>query len=292
MRIPYTHGNALTIPDPRPALDRVVHSKQFEYTIIALILANGVLIGLETSGAMVDAYGDWMNLGMDIILGAFIAEAALKILAVAPRVDRYFRDGWNLFDFAVIVFSLVPAVGQFATIARTARLLRVVRLISAMPELRLIVATLVRSLPSMVNIVALMALVVYIYAIVGHQLFGEHDPARWGNLGVATLTLFQVITLEEWAIIMNTAREVQSLAWIYFVSYVVIATFVVVNLFIAVVINNLDEAKESRLREIESPQSRDQLLQELRAARNALQRLENRLKRDQGLSTGPREDRE
>ena len=263
----------------RPVAGRLTGSSGFEYLIIALIVANGVLLGLETSESLMRDYSGWLDLGMQIILIAFIAEAALKIFAVSPKVDRYFRDGWNVFDFTIIVLALVPAVGAFAVVARTARLLRVVRLVSAVPELRLIVATLVRSIPSMLHIIALMGLIVYIYAIVGHQLFHEHDPVHWRNLGVSLLSLFQVITLEEWTRIMHSAMEVHPLAWIYFVSFVILATFVVINLFIAVVINNLDEAKEKRLRELQKPPSRDELLEELRSTQRSLRRLERQLER-------------
>ena len=263
----------------REAVDRITRSATFEYSIIALILANGALLGIETSRTLAEDYSEWLNLGQQIILAVFIAEAALKMFAVSPHIDRYFRDGWNIFDFTVIILAVIPAVGGFAVIARTARLLRVMRLISTVPELRLIVATLVRSIPSMLHIVALMGLVVYVYAIIGYQLFHEHDPAHWRNLGVSLLSLFQVITLEEWASIMNTAMEVHPLAWMYFVTFVVLATFVVINLFIAVVINNLDEAKKKRLDELERPQSRDLLLRELRATQQSLRRLEEQLER-------------
>ena len=280
------------IPDLREVTGRVTQSTAFEYFIITMIIANGALLGLETSGAIEDRYGYWLGIGHQVILAIFIAEAALKIYAVAPKIDRYFRDGWNVFDFTVVVISLIPAVGPLATVARTARLLRVMRLISAMQELRLIVATLVRSIPSMLHIVALMGLVVYIYAIIGHQLFAEHDPDRWGNLAVSVLTLFQVITLEEWSIIMHKVMEEQPLAWVYFISYVVLATFVVVNLFIAVVINNLDEAKQKSLRELERPHTRDELLRELRSARDALHRLEEQLERSEVPPAGTAPDPE
>ena len=152
------------------------------------------------------------------------------------------------------------------------------RLISAVPELRLIVATLVRSIPSMLNIVALMSLVVYIYAIVGYQLFHEHDPTHWRNLGISLLSLFRVVTLEDWTDIMYKAMELHPMAWVYFVSFVVLGTFVVINLFIAVVINNLDEAKQERLAQLEQLQYRDTLLDEIRSTQQSLRRLEEQLR--------------
>ena len=264
--------------------ERLVNRSAFEYTIIALILGNGALLGLGTFPTLEQQYGDLLHLGNQIVLAVFIIEALLKMAALAPRVDMYFRDGWNVFDFLVIVFSLVPATGEFAMIARLARLLRVLRLISAIRELRLIVAALVRSIPSVGHVILLMSIIVYIYAIIGYQLFHEHDPAHWRSLGISVLTLFNIITLEGWTLVMENAMQLHSWAWVYFVSYVIAGTFVVINLFIAIIINNLDEAKAERLRELEPPVSREELLRELRTTQDALRRLEQRL--DDGAPTG------
>ncbi len=258
---------------------RLVNAPAFEYVIIGLIIGNGALLGMETSPALVRQYGEWMHLGNQLVLGIFILEALLKMIAVAPQVDRYFRDSWNVFDFSVIAFSLVPATGEYAMIARLARLLRVLRLISTIQELRLIVSTLVRSIPSMGHVMLLMSIIFYIYAIMGYQLFHEHDPVHWGNLGISLLSLFRVVTLEDWTDIMYTAMELYPLAWMYFVSFVVVGTFVVINLFIAVVLNNLEEAKAERLRELEQPVSREEILRDLRSTQKALRRLEERLGR-------------
>ena len=262
----------------RHLADRLTHSHGFEYFIVGLILFNAILLGVETIPSVMNNYAGWVDVGQQAVLYVFIAEAALKIYAVSPRADRYFRDGWNVFDFSIIVLAFVPATGSFAIIARLARLMRLLRLISTIPELRLIVATLVRSIPSMLHIVALMSLMVYIYAIIGYQLFHEHDPEHWRNLGISLLSLFRVVTLEDWTDIMYKAMELHPLAWMYFVSFVVLGTFVVINLFIAVVINNLDEAKQERLRKLEQAPTADALLSELRATQESLRRLENRLR--------------
>ncbi len=259
---------------------RLVNAAWFEYLIIAVIILNGIILGLETSGTIDRLYGDWLRLGNEAALWVFIVEAALKLLAQWPRSWRYFRDGWNIFDFLVIVFALVPATGQFAMIARLARLLRVVRLISAIRDLRLIVAALVRAIPSVGHVIMLMSIVVYIYAIMGYHLFHELDPARWGNLGLSVLTLFNIITLDNWTNVMNTAMRHYPWAWMYFVSFVVVGTFVVINMFIAIIINSLDDAKRERPPEIEGPVSREQMMQEIRAARETLARLERRLEGD------------
>lgn len=267
---------------------RLVNSFWFEYSIIAVIILNGILLGLETSAAIDREYGHWMRLGNEVALWVFIVEAALKMLAQWPRSWQYFRDGWNIFDFMVIVFALVPATGQFAMIARLARLLRVVRLISAIRDLRLIVAALVRSIPSVGHVIMLMSIVVYIYAIMGFHLFHQLDPARWGSLGLSVLTLFNIITLDGWTQVMNTAMRHYPWAWLYFVSFVVVGTFVVINMFIAIIINSLDDAKRERdqQRDVEGPVSREQMVQEIRAARAALERLERRLEADEREGKG------
>lgn len=259
--------------------NKIVSAPWFERVIIAFILINGVILGMETSPSLVEHYGALMHLGNHVILGIFILEALLKMMAVAPQVDRYFRDGWNVFDFSVIVFSLIPATGDFAMIARLARLLRVVRLVSTIPELRLIVSTLVRSIPSMIHVMTLMSVIFYIYAITGYQLFHEHDPTHWRSLGISLLTLFRVVTLEDWTDVMYTAMDFHPLSWMYFVSFVVLGTFVVINLFIAVVINNLDEAKAERLAELQGPVTQKEILTDLRETQKALKRLEERLER-------------
>jgi len=261
----------------RPFARRVVDARWFEPWMIALILFNGVLIGLETSHEITQAYGRWLELGNDLILGIFVIEAALKITAVAPNFRRYFGDGWNLFDFSVIVLSLLPATGQFALVARLIRVLRVLRLVSAMPQLRLIVATLVRSIPSMGHVLMLLGIVFYIYAITGFHLFHNYDAEHWGTLGAALLTLFQIVTLEGWVDVMEQALESRPWSWVYFVSFVLIGTFVVLNLFIAVVVNNLEASKAAELEALARPVTHDEVLEELGRTRDALRALQRKL---------------
>ncbi|MGQ0526260.1 MAG: ion transporter [Betaproteobacteria bacterium] len=256
---------------------RIVQARWFEPWMIALILFNGVIIGLETSHEVMREYGRWLELGNDLVLGVFVVEAALKITAVAPQFRRYFGDGWNLFDFTVVVLSFIPSTGEFALVARLIRVLRVLRLVSAMPQLRLIVATLVRSIPSMGHVLMLLGILFYIYAITGFHLFHEHDAEHWGSLGAALLTLFQIVTLEGWVEVMEQALEFRPWSWIYFVSFVLIGTFVVLNLFIAVVVNNLEASKAAELEALAQPVTHDDVLEELARTRDALQALQRKL---------------
>lgn len=263
-------------------IQQLVSSNTFEYFIVALILLNGAILGLETSPTLAVRFHVWFELGHQLILLLFIVEAALKITAVAPRFNRYFGDGWNLFDFSIIVLSLLPATGELAMIARMARLLRVARLISTVPEMRLIVSTLIRSIPSMGHVLMLMSILFYIYGIAGYHFFHEHDPTHWRNLGISLITLFRVVTLEDWTDVMYKAMELSPYAWIYFISFVIGGTFVIINLFIAVVLNNLDKAKAERLADLQAPPNRETLLAELRQTQSALERLQRQLSQHKG----------
>lgn len=257
---------------------RIVQARWFNSFVIGLIIVTAIVVGIETSQTATDVAGHWFGPINTLILTLFVLEAILKILAEWPKPSRYFKDGWNLFDFTIVILSLLPIGGEAAMVARLLRLLRVVRLISAIPELRLIVNTLIRSIPSMANVIVLMSVIFYVYAVVGFHLFHEHDPTHWETLGLALLTLFRVVTLEDWTDVMYTAMEMHPLAWVYFVSFVVLGTFVVVNLFIAVVLNNLDEAKQEQLKTLMPPVAPEDLLRELRETRQTLERLENNLK--------------
>ena len=258
---------------------RVIHARWFEPFMIGLILFNAVLIGLETFPQIEAEYAGLLHLGNHVILAVFIAEAVLKITAVAPRFRLYFGNGWNLFDFSIVVLSLIPATGDAALVARLVRILRVLRLVSAVPQLRLIVATLVRSIPSMGHVIMLMSVIFYIYAITGVHLFAEADPDHWGSLGASLLTLFQLVTLEGWVELMETVMETNPWAWIFFVSFVLLGTFVILNLFIAVVINNLETSKLEQLEELDKPTTHEDVLRELEKTRDALRDLQAKIAR-------------
>ncbi len=259
-------------------LRRITGSGWFQHGITTVIIANGVVIGLDTSAALRESYAELFAALNQLFLAIFVVETIIKIAAEHPHPSRYFKDGWNVFDFTIVVISLLPATGQLATLARLARLMRVLRLVSALPELRLIVATLVRSIPSMGHVIILMSIIFYVYGVAGYHLFHEADPTHWRNLGISLLSLFRIVTLEDWTDIMYAAMASYTWAWAYFVSFVVLGTFVVINLFIAVVLNNLDEAKQERLRELETTPKREEILRELKTTQEMLSRLERRLK--------------
>lgn len=256
---------------------RVTESKLFQNGIIALILFNGILLGLETVESIAQSFGAMITLANQTILAIFVVEAALKLTAAWPKPQNYFRDGWNTFDFIIVVFSLLPATGEYATVARLLRLLRVMRLLSAVPELRLIVATVIRTVPSMAHVFLLLGVLFYIYGVAGYHAFHEHDPTHWRSLGISLLTLFRVATLEDWTDVMYIGMELSPWAWLYFVSFVILGTFMVLNLFVAILLNNLDDAKAALARENPNPIEHTELLAAIHETQSQLQDLHRRL---------------
>lgn len=263
---------------------RVASSPGFQNAILAVIVGNAILIGLETSSSLWVRYGGLFTVLNVTVQVVFAVELVVRLVAHAPRVHRFFLDGWNVFDFAIIVCSLLPAAGPAASVARLARLLRALRIVSALPELRLIVATMLRSIPSLANVVVLLSLILYVYAIVGVSLFQQTDPANWGSLGRAALTLFEILTLEGWVELMDLSLVATPWAWVYYVSFVVLAVFVVINLFIAIVINNLEAAK----RELQGGGAAgpDTIVERLTVMRDSLADIEAEL-RNRGVERRP-----
>ena len=221
----------------------LARSHAFHDCVTMLIVVNAVVVGLETVPAVTAAAGAWLRAADHVLVGFFVLEIALRVVAEWPRPLRFLRSGWNVFDATVVVASLVPQVGSFAMVARLARVLRVTRLVSAVPELRLIVGTMLRSVRSMGHVLLLLGLLLYVYGVLGYHLFRHVDPEHWGSLGAAVGTLFQILTLEGWVEIQARSLTAVPLAWIFYGSFIVVAVFVVINLFIAVVINNLEAAK-------------------------------------------------
>ena len=261
---------------------RIVDDSRFIAFVVGVILVNAVLVGLETSDDLLARFGGLLEAVNAVIIGIFLVEIGIRIVAYWPRPLAFFRDSWNVFDFTIIALSLLPAAGSFATVARLARLLRVVRLVSVLPELRLIVGTMLRSFGSMISIVLLLSLVVYVYAVLGYHLFGDVDPARWGNLGSAVRTLFEALTLEGWLEFQAAVIGQVPLAWLFFGSYILIAVFIVVNLFIAVILNNLETVKAEHaaeeMEEMTQPDVDEDLLRRVEAIRSELGELETRLR--------------
>ena len=270
----------------RELAHRIVYAKMFEYVLIVLIIGSAILQGLSTSPNLLEPLTYPFASFWILTLLALVFEMLLKMFALSPRVDRYFRDGWNVFDFLGINFliiSLVFPLGVhfYGIFIYSIRLLRLLRGLSAVQGLRFVLSTLFRCIPNVVHIVFLLGIVLYVYALVGYGQFAEHDPARWGSVGSALLTLFEVVTLDGWSEVMHPIIELEPLAWVYFVSFVIITAYIVTNVFIAVVINSLDEVlaggRQDRRRLSHAPASKEEILRDLRSTQQALRRLEQRV---------------
>jgi voltage-gated sodium channel len=219
-------------------LTTVVNDPRTERVIMSLIVVNAVILGLETSKTMMASYGWLLEILDHIILAVFVVEIAARV--IVHRV-AFFRDPWSVFDFIVIGIALVPATETFSVL-RSLRVLRVLRLITGVPTLRRVVAGLLAALPGMGSIVFLIGLIYYVFAIMATKLFGDDNPNLFGTLGDSLFTLFTVMTLEGWT--NDVARPVMQnhpYAWVFFVVYIVITTFMVLNLFIGVVVNAMQE---------------------------------------------------
>lgn len=225
------------------AIKHCIEAKAFHHFIVAVIVLAGVVAGLETSPAIMAQHGPLL-LGLDkFILGVFVIEALLKMAAHGRQPWRYFADSWNIFDFLIVVICLLPVGGPFAAVLRLARALRLLRLVSALPKLQLLVGALLKSLSAMGYVSLLLALLFYIYAVAGIHLFGAHDPKSFGSLGTAMWTLFRLVTLDNWGDIYSSqVAHVSALkVVIYFVTFIVFGTMIILNLFIGIIMNSMSE---------------------------------------------------
>jgi voltage-gated sodium channel len=222
------------MPAPSSAsnpLIRLLESPLLQRLIIGLILLNAVTLGLETSASLMAAYGPWIKAVDRSILVLFTLEVGAKLIAYR---GRFWREPWNLFDFAIVAVAWLPASGPFTVL----RVLRLLRLVSLVPKLRFIVEALLRAVPGIVSIFGLLLLVFYVFAVMATGLFGDTHPQWFGSLGASLYTLFQVMTLESWS--MGIARPViesHPYAWAFFIVFILVSTFTVLNLFIAIIVD-------------------------------------------------------
>jgi voltage-gated sodium channel len=253
----------------RDRVRALVEHKRFQQFIIWVIVANAVTLGLETSDRMMASVGGLLHAADHVMLGIFTVELTLRLFAFRWR---FFRDSWNVFDFVIVAISLIPATGPFSVL-RALRILRVLRLISAVPAMRRVVSGLLAAVPGMASIGALLGLIIYVAAVMATKLFGDISPAYFGNLGTTLFTLFQTMTGEAWPDIAREVMAAAPLAWIFFVIYILISSFAVLNLFIAVIVSGMEKTVTNDLAKAEEQHAADQaasdqlILAELRALR-------------------------
>jgi voltage-gated sodium channel len=219
-----------------------IEAPRIQYSIIALIVINAVTLGLETSPAVMSRAGSLLLMLDQLILGVFVVEISAKLYAYRAR---FFRDPWNVFDFLIVAIALVPASGPLAVL-RALRILRVLRLISMVPRLRFVVESLLHAIPGIASIAALLVLLYYVFAVMATGLFGSDHPAWFGTLGKSMYTLFQIMTLESWSMgIARPVMETHPYAWLFFIPFILVATFTMLNLFIAIIVNTMQTMHDS-----------------------------------------------
>ena len=231
-------------PEHPSRLWRLVESPIFTSFILGVIIANAVVLGLQTYPKIEEQHGDLLNFLNDLFLAIFVVELALRLGAYGRRPQNFFRDGWNVFDFIVVAVAFVPGVRESSTLLRLARLLRVVRVVRFLPELRVLIAGVVRSLPPLGSVLLLTTVMLFVYGMLGWLLFGDEIPADWGNIGRAMLSLIVLLTLEDFPRYMDAGMEVHPWSWIYFVTFVLITVFIIINVLIGIVLNSMEEARE------------------------------------------------
>ncbi|KUJ74698.1 ion transporter [Thiomicrospira sp. XS5] len=225
-------------------------NKVFELFVISVIILSSLLIGVRTYD-LPDAAVTllWvMDYGVTVF---FLIEILIR-MAAEDRLKDFFKKGWNIFDFTIVVVSLIPLDdSEYALIARMLRLFRVMRLISFIPELRVLVSALITALPRMGYVALLMFIIFYLYAVIGNLMFAEINPKLWGDLGISLLTLFRVATFEDWTDVMYETMTVYSLSWIYYLTFIFFSAFVFLNMMIGIVVEVLDEEHKKMLAEEE-----------------------------------------
>ncbi|MCK9249733.1 MAG: ion transporter [Solirubrobacteraceae bacterium] len=235
-------------------------SARFDAAILVVIVVNAVVLGLETYPSVADDAGDTLSRINDVFLGIFVVELLIRMVGSihpdGPRatVRRFAANRWNLFDFFVVVASFLPGLRENATLLRLLRLARIVRVVRFLPDLQVIFGAVLRSLPGVAGLAVMTALLIYVYGMVGWVIFADHDPEQYGTVGTAMITMFVLLTLENLPDYVAAGRELSDWTLLFYVSYVLVASFLIFNLFIGIVIGAMEEARaqhrdEQRIRE-------------------------------------------
>jgi voltage-gated sodium channel len=239
---PKSPSSTLPMPESSPRLKAFLESSRVQQFILVLILVNAVTLGLETSASIMARAGSFLHILDRTLLAVFVTEIVLRLYA--HRL-AFFKDPWSVFDFFVVGIALLPATGQFS-ILRALRVLRVLRVLTIVPSMRRVVGALLAAVPGLVSIALVLLLFYYVGAVVTTKMFGAAFPEWFGNIGRSLYTLFQVMTLESWS--MGISRPVMErfpYAWAFFVPFILMATFTMLNLFIAVIVNAMQTFSES-----------------------------------------------
>ena len=270
--------------------DRVVNSDRFSFFVALVILVNAVVLGLETYDSIEREAGGALNLINDVCLGIFVGELAMRFVSYGRRPQHFFLSGWNVFDLIVIGAAFAPGLNNGSTLLRLARVARVIRVVRLLPDVRVLLLAMARSIPPMLSLAVFASLILYVYAMIGWAMFGDEDPEAWGDIGQAMLTMFVLLTLENFPDKLERGMDIEPQSWIFFVTFALLASWILLNVLIGVVINSMEEVREIELereREAleqlraepggEEPLADTQLEQRVVALRVAFEELEREL---------------
>ena len=284
---------------------RIAQARWFHSLNLIVIVGASVLVGIETYAAFSERHAVLLGFLNQLVLGIFVVEAAIKMAQYGKDWTKYFKDPWNLFDFTIVVVCFLPVNASYAAVLRLARILRALRLMTALPQLQVIVGALIKSIPSMGYVGILLVLNFYVYAVMGVFMFAENDPVHFRDLPTAMLSLFRVVTLEDWTDVMyiqmygsdvyeyvNTTAITPKpsaspiMGALFFVSFVMFGTMIMLNLFIGVILNSMDQARNERVldekqavvAELPVTDQIQEIEAQLDAMKESLQVLQRRLK--------------
>ena len=264
----------------------VLESAWFQRAITVLIVLNAVTLGIETSKSAMDAAGPLLATIDTAILSVFVTELLAKLIVYRTR---FHKDPWNIFDFIIVAVAVMPATGNLSVL-RALRILRVLRLVSAVPSMRRVVSALLSAIPGMSSIVALLSLIFYVFSVMATKLFGASFPEWFGTIGASAYSLFQIMTLESWSMgIVRPVMEVYPFAWVFFLPFILVTSFTVLNLFIGIVVDAMQQQHETEREEEKAAElalaeeghvDRMTILEEIKAMRLEIAELKGRLPRE------------
>ena len=265
-----------TAPVKSTGLRAIIESRWFQRSLALLIAINAITLGMQTSAGLMAAIGPLLIVVDNAILWIFVAEIAAKLFIYRTE---FFRDPWNLFDFTVVGIALLPATGPLSVL-RSLRVLRVLRLASTVPAMRRVIEGLLASIPGISSVVALLFLVFYVFAVMGTKLYANTAPEAFGTLGRSMFTLFQVMTLDGWSTdVVRPMMAENPYVWAFFLPFILVTSFAVLNLFIAIIVNAMgerhDETQKREVAEIAETRHADSamLLAEIRELREEVRGL-------------------
>jgi len=266
----------------RIRIARWVESPAVQKWVVAVILANAVILGMETDAAIMAAAGSWLVALDKLCLVVFLAELTLKLFCYR---GHFWRSGWNVFDFLVVGVAVIPGAGAWAVL-RSLRVLRVLRLLTVVPGLRKVVAAFIHAIPGLSGVMAVMAIFFYTAGVLATRLFGATHDEWFGTLGRSLYSLFQIMTLESWSMgIVRPVMEVHPGAWLFFVPFIVVTSFAVLNLFIALIVNSMQSLQAEtnqalRAEAVVAHDEREALLDRIEVLAREVRQLRESVRRD------------